>query len=164
MKSALIAVLSVLFSAVLVAPSSAIDCDSYKSVKKQAKCWKAAAQSVPTVQAVPGPAGAVGPAGERGPVGPAGPKGDKGDAGPKGETGATGATGPAGADGAAGATGAAGPGFASGTLLLVRDACPSGMSLVGTQNEWALYNVTTAGRPWSGSPWSQFFVSLCQVN
>lgn len=131
MKSALIAVLSVLFSAVLVAPSGAIDCDSYKSVKKQAKCWKAAAQSVPTVQAVPGPTGPVGPAG---------------------------------ADGAAGATGAAGPGFASGSLVLMRDACPSGMSLVGTQNEWALYNVTTAGRPWSGSPWSQLFVSLCQVN
>jgi hypothetical protein len=49
-------------------------------------------------------------------------------------------------------------------LVLMRDACPSGMSLVGTQNEWALYNVNTAGRPWSGSPWSQLFVSLCQVN
>jgi hypothetical protein len=49
-------------------------------------------------------------------------------------------------------------------LLMVKDDCPTGMTLVGTRNEWGLYNVTTAGRPWSGSPWSQLFVSLCSVN
>ena len=91
----------------------------------------------------------------------------KGDPGLRGETGAigpAGPAGPAGADGADGADGQDGAGFASGTLLMVKDDCPTGMTLVGTRNEWGLYNVTTAGRPWSGSPWSQLFVSLCQVN
>ena len=163
MKYLRIAAVSVLFASVFVAPAAAVDCDAYKSVKKQLKCWRAAALASETVEApapvaIPGPAGDRGATGATGATGPAGPKGDKGDPGEPGPAG------PAGADGAAGAQGERGAGFASGVVLLVRDDCPSGMTLIGSRNEWGLYNVLSAGRPWSGSPWSQVFVSLCQVN
>ena len=163
MKYLRIAAVSVLFASVFVAPAAAVDCDAYKSVKKQLKCWRAAALASETVEApapvaIPGPAGDRGATGATGATGPAGPKGDKGDPGEPGPAG------PAGADGAAGAQGERGAGFASGVVLLVRDDCPSGMTLIGSRNEWGLYNVLSAGRPWSGTPWSQVFVSLCQVN
>lgn len=160
MKYLRIAAVSVLFASVFVAPAAAVDCDAYKSVKKQLKCWRSLALDstpveAPAPVAIPGPAGDRGATGATGATGPAGPKGDKGD---RGEAG------PAGADGAAGAQGERGAGFASGVVLLVRDDCPSGMTLIGSRNEWGLYNVVSAGRPWSGTPWSQVFVSLCQVN
>jgi hypothetical protein len=147
---------------------SGVDCDGLKSAKNQAACWKAQALSVAEPESVPIP-GAKGDKGEKGDaglsiVGATGAKGDAGVKGDKGDTGATGATGPAGPAGADGAAGADGRGFASGTILLVRDDCPAGMTLVGTRNEWGLYNVVASGRPWSGGTWSQLFVSLCSVN
>jgi hypothetical protein len=151
MKSLLCAAIFLGASVLYAQPAAATDCDSLKSPRKQAACWKAQALTVPEPPAVAIP-------------GPVGEKGAKGDAGARGETGATGATGPAGPAGPAGAAGADGRGFASGTLLLVRDDCPTGMTLVGTRNEWTLYNNTTASRPWGAAGWSQLFVSLCQVN
>lgn len=146
--------------------SAAQDCDAYKSPKRQAACWKAAALAERPAELLPGPAGDRGPKGDRGEkgeaglsiVGATGPKGDTGERGPAGPAGATGPAGPA------GAAGAAGRGFASGVVLLVRDDCPTGMTLIGTRNEWGLYNVTTPGRPWAGVGWSQLFVSLCSVD
>jgi hypothetical protein len=145
---------------------SGVDCDTLKSAKKQAACWKAAAQVELEPELIPGAKGDKGEKGDAGLsiVGAAGAKGDAGVKGDKGDTGATGATGPAGPAGADGAPGADGQGFASGTILLVRDDCPAGMTLVGTRNEWGLYNVVASGRPWSGGTWSQLFVSLCSVN
>lgn len=164
MKSLRSVIAVAVLAALCVQPAQAVeDCDAYKSPKRQAACWKAAAQAERPADLVPGPAGDRGPKGDRGDaglsiVGASGPKGDAG------ERGAVGPAGPAGSAGERGPAGADGRGFASGTLLLVRDDCPTGMTLVGTRNEWGLYNVTTAGRPWSGTPWSQLFVSLCQVD
>lgn len=146
--------------------SAAQDCDAYKSPKRQAACWKAAALAERPAELLPGPAGDRGPKGDRGEKGEAGLS-IVGATGPKGEPGDRGAVGPAGPAGSAGERGPAGAdgrGFASGTVLLVRDDCPAGMTLIGTRNEWGLYNVTTAGRPWAGVGWSQLFVSLCSVN
>jgi hypothetical protein len=168
MKSLLCAVLFLGASVLYAQPAAATDCDSLKSPRKQAACWKSQALTVPEPPAVsiPGPVGEKGAKGDRGDAGLSivGATGAKGDAGARGETGATGATGPAGPAGPAGAAGADGRGFASGTLLLVRDDCPTGMTLVGTRNEWTLYNNTTVSRPWGAAGWSQLFVSLCQVN
>ncbi len=167
MKSLCLAVSAAVLAVLCVQPAQAAeDCDAYKSPKRQAACWKALATAERPAEVLPGPAGDRGPKGDRGEkgdaglsiVGASGPKGDTGERGPAGATGATGPAGPA------GSTGADGRGFASGTVLLVRDDCPAGMTLIGTRNEWGLYNVTTAGRPRSGSPWSQLFVSLCSVN
>lgn len=167
MKSLRIAIPVAVLAALCVQPAQASEnCDALKSPKRQAACWKALATAERPAELLPGPAGDRGPKGDRGDKGDAGlsivgATGPKGDAG---ERGAVGPAGPAGAAGERGPAGADGRGFASGTLLLVRDDCPAGMTLVGTRNEWGLYNVTTAGRPWSGSPWSQLFVSLCSVN
>ena len=164
MKFLCVAISAAVLTVLCVQPAQAVeDCDAYKSPKRQAACWKAAALAERPADLVPGPAGDRGPKGDKGDaglsiVGASGPKGDAG------ERGAVGPAGPAGSAGERGPAGADGRGFASGTLLLVRDDCPEGMTLVGTRNEWGLYNVTTAGRPWSGSPWSQLFVSLCSVN
>ena len=164
MKYLRIAISAAVLAVLCVQPAQAAeDCDGYKSPKRQAACWKAAALAERPADLVPGPVGDRGPKGDKGDaglsiVGASGPKGDAG------ERGAVGPAGPAGSAGERGPAGADGRGFASGTLLLVRDDCPEGMTLVGTRNEWGLYNVTTAGRPWSGSPWSQLFVSLCSVN
>ena len=167
MKFLRIAISVAVLAALCVQPAQASEnCDALKSSKRQAACWKALATAERPAELLPGPAGDRGPKGDRGDKGDAGlsivgATGPKGDAG---ERGAVGPVGPAGAAGERGPAGADGRGFASGTLLLVRDDCPTGMTLVGTRNEWGLYNVTTAGRPWSGSPWSQLFVSLCSVN
>ena len=164
MKFLCVAISAAVLAALCVQPAQAAeDCDAYKSPKRQAACWKSAALAERPADLVPGPAGDRGPKGDKGDaglsiVGASGPKGDAGERGPVGPAG------PAGSAGERGPAGADGRGFASGTLLLVRDDCPTGMTLVGTRNEWGLYNVTTAGRPWSGSPWSQLFVSLCSVN
>lgn len=163
-----IALACLLFVALYAQPAqardwSSTDCDTLKRVAKQLECWKAQAS---TPEQIAGPQGAAGVKGDKGDPGLSivGAQGVKGDPGLRGETGATGPAGERGPAGADGAPGRDGAGFASGTLLMVKDDCPTGMTLVGTRNEWALYNVTTAGRPWSGSPWSQLFVSLCQVN
>ena len=167
MKYLRIVIAAAVLAVLCVQPAQAAeDCGAYKSPKRQAACWKALATAERPAELLLGPAGDRGPKGDRGEkgdaglsiVGATGPKGDTGERGPAGATGATGPAGPA------GAAGANGRGFASGTIMLVRDDCPTGMTLVGTRNEWGLYNVTTAGRPWSGSPWSQLFVSLCSVN
>lgn len=167
MKFLRIAISVAVLAALCVQPAQASEnCDALKSPKRQAACWKALATAERPAELLPGPAGDRGPKGDRGEKGDAGLS-IVGATGPKGEPGERGAVGPAGPAGSAGERGPAGAdgrGFASGTLLLVRDDCPTGMTLVGTRNEWGLYNVTTAGRPWSGSPWSQLFVSLCSVN
>ena len=169
------AILRVLFVSVLVAgvftaPAQAVDCDSFKSLKRQVACWRSAAQVVaPAVQV-------AGPAGERGPVGSAGrdgvsvtgPKGDRGEAGIAGVAGAAGVAGERGASGATGATGAAGRdgvGFSSGVIFLVNGSCPVGTTMQGSENRWTVYANDTSGRPWTTTGSSaQLFLSACQVN
>ena len=149
----------------LTVPSTAhawqgVDCDTLKP-KRQIQCWKwHATNAQPAPQPLPGPAGSKGDKGDKGEAGATG-VGERGPAGVQGEAGPVGPAGPAGASGAAGADG---KGFASGTVVLVRNACPTGMTMIGSMNEWALYNVAAAGRPWSGSPWSQLSVTACSVD
>lgn len=107
-----------------------------------------------------------GPQGEQGEQGPPGESvtGPQGPVGPSGPSGGSGPAGPQGPAGTAGSDGQDGDSLPSGTVLLVRNACPDGYTVVGSQNQWGLYDVTTAGRPWSGSPWAQLFVSACSKN
>jgi hypothetical protein len=123
----------------------------------------------------PAPIVLPGSDGKPGSSGLPGQKGDKGDpglpgVGQRGEVGAAGADGASGADGAAGRDGtdgrdgADGKGFTAGAVLLAVGGCPAGMSVQGTPEEWALYNVTTAGRPWTSGAWMQQTVTLCVVD
>jgi hypothetical protein len=81
-----------------------------------------------------------------------------------GNPGADGAAGAAGEPGRDGRDGVDGAGFISGTVVLVMNDCPAGTTLRGVRNEWAVYNVVTAGRPWSGTPWTQLLLSTCTVD
>ena len=142
-----------------------VDCEQFKSLKRQAECWKwQAVYGQPAPAPVPGPAGAAGAKGD---------KGDKGEsgtsiAGPQGERGlpgVAGPTGPAGPAGVAGARGPAGVGFAQGAIFLVNGACPTGTTVQGAQNRWTVYANDTSGRPWLTTGTSaQLFLSACQVD
>jgi hypothetical protein len=115
---------------------------------------------LPAEPGKPGEAGKPGDAGRPGDRGPVG-VGERGEAGEAGQAGADGAPG---RDGAAGRDGVDGKGFTSGSVLLVIGSCPAGTSLQGTENEWAMYNVTTAGRPWTTGMWMQQTVTLCAID
>ena len=137
-----------------------VDCDQFKSLKRQVECWKwRVMYAEPPTQ--------TGPAGERGAVGPAGPKGEAGASvtGPQGERGLPGVAGPAGPAGVAGARGPAGVGFAQGAIFLVNGACPTGTTVQGAQNRWTVYANDTSGRPWLTTGTSaQLFLSACLVD
>jgi len=130
-----------------------------------------------------GPAGnsVQGPAGSPGQAGPPGPPGPRGEAGSSlrigtvetGDSPSATITGtgseqmlnlvfPDAAPAERGDSG--GTGIASGTQLLVIGGCPTGMSLIGQESEWGMYNLTTSGRPWGGGMWMQKEVTVCQVN
>jgi len=162
-------VIAVIAAAVVMpAPAHAwqgVDCEQFKSLKRQAECWKwQAVFGQPAPQALPGPAGAAGAKGDKGDKGEsgtsiAGPQGERGAAGATGLAGATGPTGPA------GERGPAGVGFAQGAVFLVNGACPVGTTIQGAQNRWTVYANDTSGRPWltSGSS-AQLFLSACMVD
>jgi len=106
---------------------------------------------------IPGSPGTPGKPGEDGKPGAPGSPG-------VGNPGADGAAGAAGEPGRDGRDGVDGAGFISGTVVLVMNDCPAGTTLRGVRNEWAVYNVVTAGRPWSGTPWTQLLLSTCTVD
>lgn len=148
--------------------AAAVDCDSYKSVKRQLTCWKTQAKSVSAAPVmIAGPAGERGIKGDRGETGAAGAsvRGEKGERGEAGLAGATGPAGERGADGAAGAAGRDGVGFASGVIFLVNGSCPAGTTMQGAENRWTVYANDTSGRPWTTTGSSaQLFISACLVN
>lgn len=175
MKSRFALAVMVLFLPFVYAqPAAAVDCDSYKSVKRQLTCWKSQAQTVsaPPVM-VAGPAGERGIKGDTGATGATGAsvrgdKGERGEAGPAGVAGVAGASGERGADGVAGPAGAAGRdgvGFSSGVIFLVNGSCPAGTTMQGSENRWTVYANDTSGRPWTTTGSSaQLFLSACSVN
>ena len=135
-----------------------------KQLNKQAKQLLKQIQANPQLmemlrgpQGIPGEQGQVGPQGIQGATGATGAPG-------QGATGPAGPAGPQGPEGPAGSNGQDGDSMPNGTIILVKDSCPTGYTVVGTQNQWGLYDVTTAGRPWSGTPWAQLFVSACSKN
>ena len=168
-----LAVMALFLPFMYAQPAAADDCDSYKSAKRQIKCWKAEAQAVaPAPVMIAGPSGERGPKGDRGETGPAGAsvrgeKGERGEVGPSGPAG-VGVAGPAGERGADGATGAAGrdgAGFPSGVIFLVNGSCPAGSTIQGPQNRWTVYANDTSGRPWTTTGSSaQLFLSACLVD
>jgi hypothetical protein len=106
---------------------------------------------------IPGSPGVPGKPGEDGKPGAPGLPG----VGSPGVDGVAGERGEPGEDGRDGRDGA---GFVSGMVFLTIDDCPAGSTLRGVRNEWAVYNVVTAGRPWSGTPWTQLLLSTCTVD
>lgn len=105
-----------------------------------------------------GPAGPAGPEGKQGPQGERGLPGRDGRDG-VGNPGPQGVPGQNGRDGKDGADGRDGKGFASGVVMLVSGACPSGTTLQGNENQWRVYN----GNPFTGVG-SELYVSACAVN
>ena len=163
-----LAILLLLLPFMYAQPAAAVDCDLYKSVKRQLTCWKTQAKSVSAAPVmIAGPAGERGIKGDRGETGAAGAsvRGEKGERGEAGLAGATGPAGERGADGAAGAAGRDGVGFASGVIFLVNGSCPAGTTMQGDQNRWTVYANDTSGRPWTTTGSSaQLFLSACSVN
>ena len=168
MKKLLVVVVS-LAAMTVPAPAYAwqgVDCEQFKSLKRQVECWKwQATFGQPDRVAAPGPAGAQGVKGDKGDAGAAGTAGAvgaQGERGPQGLPGPQGERGPAGADGVAGPSGA---GLPSGTIFLVNGSCPAGSTIQGAQNRWTVYANDTTGRPWltTGSS-AQLFLSACMVD
>jgi hypothetical protein len=118
------------------------------------------ARPAPSPVVIPGSPGVPGKPGEDGKPGAPGLPG----VGNPGADGVAGERGERGEPGEPGRDGANGAGFISGTVVLVMDDCPAGTTLRGVRNEWAVYNVVTAGRPWSGTPWTQLLLSTCTVD
>jgi hypothetical protein len=109
---------------------------------------------------IPGSPGVPGKPGEDGKPGAPGLPG----VGNPGSPGADGVVGERGEPGEPGRDGRDGAGFVSGMVFLTIDDCPAGSTLRGVRNEWAVYNVTTSGRPWTSGPWMQLMLSACTIN
>ena len=164
-------------STLVLAPSAqaskwdGADCSEVVKPKQQLACWKwQALKPEPLQIPVPGEPGKMGNPGVKGDKGERGeqglsiigPQGERGLVGPAGPAGPAGERGPAGPEGAAGRDGT---GFASGTIILVNGACPTGMTMQGAQNRWTVYANDTSGRPWTTTGSSaQLFLSACMVN
>ena len=163
-----LAVIVLLLPFMYAQPAAAVDCDLYKSAKRQVKCWKAQAQAATAAPVMIAPtAGERGPKGDRGETGPAGAsvRGEKGERGESGVTGPAGPSGERGADGATGAAGRDGSGFPSGVIFLVNGSCPAGSTIQGAENRWTVYANDTSGRPWTTTGSSaQLFLSACLVD
>jgi hypothetical protein len=164
-----LAILVLLLPFMYAQPAVAVDCDSYKSLKRQLNCWKTQAKSVSAAPImIAGPAGERGIKGDRGETGAAGAsvrgeKGERGEAGAAG-VGVAGPAGERGADGAAGAAGRDCVGFSSGVIFLVNGSCPAGTTMQGAENRWTVYANDTSGRPWTTTGSSaQLFLSACSV-
>jgi hypothetical protein len=115
------------------------------------------ARPAPSPVVIPGSPGVPGKPGEDGKPGAPGLPG-------VGNPGADGVAGERGEQGEPGRDGRDGAGFVSGMVFLTIDDCPAGSTLRGVRNEWAVYNVTTSGRPWNAGPWMQLSLSACTIN
>jgi hypothetical protein len=115
------------------------------------------ARPAPSPLVIPGSPGVPGKPGEDGKPGAPGVPG-------VGSPGADGVAGERGEPGEPGRDGRDGAGFVSGMVFLTIDDCPAGSTLRGVRNEWAVYNVTTSGRPWNAGPWMQLSLSACTIN